>query len=292
MITWPTTRSRIAFGSIRPAEPIACVVMSAQRDFWLSADISVLEEFIGGPSVIRTVRSCCTTAPVASCLTWPHVSGIIALDHRHGAADSTTAAFCCRTHGPATQLMQRGFLMPGSSPLPTDPSHGCAVILRPLSQVARVSLQEPHKMRCGSTESDGHDECSGWKPTSNPHCWLTPEGMLESERPPLEWIDTNVILEFYSFADIIDAKQNRSQADVEMRRLRAQGTLWLVMVLCAASCDDQLFQCRDKKLWSHVHDRKSAIVRARRRRSVRRLDGRDNQGGRGANSGEVYQRQR
>lgn len=57
--------------------------------------------------------------------------------------------------------------------------------------------------------------------------------MLVSERAPSAWIDTNVMLEIYSFADIIDAKRSRTDADVETRRIRMQGTLWAIMVLCS-----------------------------------------------------------
>lgn len=75
---------------------------------------------------------------------------------------------------------------------------------------------------------------AGCKPTSNEHVWEGPDGVLVSERPPGAWLDTNVILEIYSFGDIIDAKRNRTGEDVETRRVRMQGTLWLATILSLA----------------------------------------------------------
>jgi hypothetical protein len=44
-------------------------------------------------------------------------------------------------------------------------------------------------------------------------------------------MDTNVMLEIYSFADIMEAKLHRTAADVEARRVRMQGTYWLATIL-------------------------------------------------------------
>lgn len=52
---------------------------------------------------------------------------------------------------------------------------------------------------------------------------------------PTHWIDTNVMLEVYSHGDLFDEweKQQRGEpSDVEGRRMRMQGSLWMAMALC------------------------------------------------------------
>jgi len=50
-------------------------------------------------------------------------------------------------------------------------------------------------------------------------------------RPPSVWIDTNVMLEVYSDADLRSAAETGDRVATEDRRMRAQGSLWMAMVL-------------------------------------------------------------
>ena len=52
-------------------------------------------------------------------------------------------------------------------------------------------------------------------------------GTILTDRVPVAWIDTCVMLEVDSAGDIMPAKRQGIAADVEYRRLRTQGTLWL-----------------------------------------------------------------
>ena len=61
------------------------------------------------------------------------------------------------------------------------------------------------------------------------------DGMVISDQPPIAWVDTNVMLEVYTFGDIIHAKRTGTAAEVEVRRVRMQGTLWMAMALCQQS---------------------------------------------------------
>lgn len=65
--------------------------------------------------------------------------------------------------------------------------------------------------------------------------------------PFTHWIDTNVKLEVYSRGDLYDAfeafkRGEGAIADVEMRRVRLQGSLWMAMALCRANAISKTYQ--------------------------------------------------
>jgi hypothetical protein len=59
-----------------------------------------------------------------------------------------------------------------------------------------------------------------------------PGGRRVSTTPPFAWVDTNVMVEMFSFADLMEAKQNGTPAQLEDRRVRMQGSLWMAITLC------------------------------------------------------------
>ncbi len=71
-----------------PAVRPSLIVMSAQRDFWLSADIDVIEEFIGRTTQYPDDTVLLHDTERGEFITWPHISAIVVLDHRRGLADS------------------------------------------------------------------------------------------------------------------------------------------------------------------------------------------------------------
>jgi len=80
--------------------------------------------------------------------------------------------------------------------------------------------------------------------------------MAEIERDPdrappsgplTHWVDTNVMLEVYSQGDVYDAYEGWQRgeipiANVEARRIRMQGSLWMAMALCEARAISVSFQ--------------------------------------------------
>lgn len=52
------------------------------------------------------------------------------------------------------------------------------------------------------------------------------------QRVPTVWVDTNVMLEVYSHGDIFDVGDRGDRVQLEERRLRMRGSLWMAMALC------------------------------------------------------------
>lgn len=66
---------------VPPTRP-AIVAMLAQRDWWLSADIDVMEKFIGSTAGYPDRTVLLHDSDRGEFTTWPHVSGIVVLDYR------------------------------------------------------------------------------------------------------------------------------------------------------------------------------------------------------------------
>jgi hypothetical protein len=54
----------------------------------------------------------------------------------------------------------------------------------------------------------------------------------DEQRVPTVWVDTNVMLEVYSHGDAFDAGDLGDRGQLEERRLRMRGSLWMAMALC------------------------------------------------------------
>ncbi len=65
-----------------PAMRPSLIVMSAQRGYWLSADIGAIEAFVGGTTQYPDDTVLLHDDSRGEFQAWPHISGIVVLDHR------------------------------------------------------------------------------------------------------------------------------------------------------------------------------------------------------------------
>lgn len=66
-------------------------------------------------------------------------------------------------------------------------------------------------------------------------------GMRLSTKLPFAWVDTNVMIEMFTFGDIMDAKRNHGADKVEERRLFMQGSLWMATLLAEGNALTQSY---------------------------------------------------
>jgi hypothetical protein len=71
--------------------------------------------------------------------------------------------------------------------------------------------------------------CQGHRPCCSV-LWTLTDGSILSDRWPVAWVDTCVMLDLYSAKDLLVAKRTGDAADVERRRVRARSALWMATV--------------------------------------------------------------
>lgn len=80
-----------------PATRPSLIVICAQRDFWLSADVDVIEDFIGRTNQYPDDTVLLHDGDRGEFQGWPHVSGVVVLDHRRGLESSDYSCVLVQT---------------------------------------------------------------------------------------------------------------------------------------------------------------------------------------------------
>jgi hypothetical protein len=66
-------------------------------------------------------------------------------------------------------------------------------------------------------------------------------GIRLSTKLPFAWVDTNVMIEIFTFGDIMHAKRNEGDEKVEQRRLFMQGSLWMATLFAEGGAFTQSY---------------------------------------------------